>query len=397
MYDLGFNGISYKGVCMDNAKKSTFKFHGFHKALLSVPLLFIVLLASLFCILTVNAADPVYVSDETTLRNAINDAVGPTVIALTANIHLTNSTFIPLDKVITLTNDAGGPWKLFGPNNLDTIHVFGTLTLDGIIVTHTVGTNGRGVMNAGKLFLVDGEISGNILTANEGGGVFIVNDAIFTMQGGVISNNHSPIEGGGVNNEGTFIMQGGVISNNTAGNHGGGVRNFYREFNMSGGAIFNNTAINGNGGGVYSVGNTHRFNLSGGLISNNTARNGGGVYISNGNMIASNSTIFGNTARGTGYGLGGGVYNGGGNFTLSTGAVFNNTATNNGGGVYNTGNFTLSAGTVSNNTATNGGGIYSTNLGSRFNLSGVGAVLDNIALCDGGGVYLPDFLAGFIH
>jgi len=291
----------------------------------------------------------VTVEDEVALRAAVNNAVNPTTIALTADITLTGSALIiPTGKDITLVSDkADGFWKLTGVNSQATISVDGKLTLDGIIVTHPRGAWEMGVWVklGGTFILLDGEISGN--SRAPGAGVY--NWGTFEMYGGKISNN----TGGGVMNDaGSFILSGGEISNNTA-DSAGGVQNYAGSFSMSGGEISNNYAWL-SGGGVY---NTGTFEMSGGRIFNNTVSSTGGGVANHNIFSISGGMIVNNTASI----YGGGVSNRGydAEFSMSNGMIANNTSLKDGGGLYNEyGHIELSGGEISNNTASvNGGGI----------------------------------------
>jgi predicted outer membrane repeat protein len=341
----------------------------------------------------------VVVSNETELRNAINNAQAgkSVVIALDQDITLTESTLtIPVNKDITLTsNKESELYKLIGTaydeygvivggSSVSTITVEsnGALKLDGISVTHTdtrlgyvitVNENGKlimynglisskigGVCNIGTFLMQGGEISNNF--ALNGGGVR--NRGIFRMSGGEISGNSAFNNGGGVHNEGTFEMSGGEISVNS-GAIGGGIYNWggalvgYDQhggsFTLSGGLIWGNTAWRGGG-----VGNHGVFVMSGGEISNNIATvNGGGV--TNGQLIAranfemSGGEILGNTAE-----KGGGVYNFFNSTAIlsGTGVISNNNASTFGGGICTDSTFTLVEGMVLDNSAYIGGGVY---------------------------------------
>jgi uncharacterized repeat protein (TIGR02543 family) len=200
----------------------------------------------------------------------------------------------------------------------------------------------------------------------------------FSMYGGEISNNPSPViesnliadyssATGGVFNSGNFTMSGGKISGNTAINGGGVLGNVH----MTGGEISDNTATSAGGGvsgGVTMSGNA--------VIRANKAASGGGV---SGNVNMNGGTISDNTA--TNYG--GGVS---GSLTMNGGTISGNTATN-GGGVVATGygGITMYNGTISGNTATNGGGVYV--LSSTFTMEG-GTISGNTASDSGGGVYV---------
>jgi len=197
----------------------------------------------------------IQVGTEEELRNAINDLPlrGSAIIILTADIYLTDSfLMIPADKNVTLTsNKTNGFYKLFGTMSSGAsltgpcvIGVSGVLMLDGVVVTHAVGSEGRGVwvFNGGHFVMYRGEISGNT-----------------AVYDGLISN--TTYVGGGVCNEGVFEMYGGVISGNTA-YSGGGVYNYMGVFEMYGGVIFGNTSHYG--GDVYNYMGV--FEMYGGMV-----------------------------------------------------------------------------------------------------------------------------------
>ncbi len=312
------------------------------------------------------------VGNEIELRNAVSNAVEPTVIALDNDITLTEQLVIAANKDITLTSTSKF-FKLIGGDrelvrNEDGIPVSfsdaviivegsGVLRIDGVAVTcgnYPLAWNKLVRVNvSGTLILYDGEISGNIL------GDGVVNSGRFEMYGGKISNNTSKVGHGGsggvvFNMEyGTFSMFGGEISNNTGfGVYNRGTYNQgwnYGTFNMSGGLISNN-----DGGGVQ---NSAIFSMSGGEISNNEGGNlmqsGGGVsnsgiFSMSGGMISNNEATYG-----------GGVYNyPDGNFSLYENAVISNNKAEVGGGVYNAGTFNRRGGVISGNTATQYNDIY---------------------------------------
>jgi len=427
-------------------KKSLFKRYYLSKGLMFVSLVFVLFVSLFVCIsiLTIEAQTTINVGDQTTLRDAVTNAVGPTVISLNADITLTSTALsIPNGKDITLTsNRVTGFYRLNGPSGVNTITVAngGRLTLAGITVTHS-GTNGRGVNinSGGTLTLSGGTISGNTLagtgdtdayrgggvfnnggsftitggtisgnTAYRGGGVFnnggsftLSNGTIsanratgfgggiysasntnFNIHGGTLSDNTADDNGGGIYNNVNFTISGGVISNNTAANWGGGIHNNSTgTVNLSGGTITNNTARRNTGGGVYSAGTLNMY--SGSIYENTANSSGGGAYIAAaGRFSLSGGTISNNTAN---YGSGGGVFNAG-SFTMSNATIFGNTARiGEGGGIVNAGTFNLTSGTIANNTAhSNGGGIYN---GGGFTMLG-GVIANNTARTgDGGGIY----------
>ena len=105
-------------------------------------------------------------------------------------------------------------------------------------------TNGTGQITGGQ---------GHTDGLNLGGGVYIKSGGTFTLNSGVICENHAQDGGGGVYNKGTFAMSGGIIANNTSDYYAGGVRNEGTVI-MLGGTISDNKITYGNGGGVYNAG-----------------------------------------------------------------------------------------------------------------------------------------------
>jgi hypothetical protein len=107
-------------------------------------------------------------------------------------------------------------------------------------------------------------------------------DGTFTMSGGEISGNSTPVGGGGVRvHRGTFTMSGGEISDNSSTYGSGGVEVYNGTFTMNAGEISSNT-----GGGVYVYGT---FTMDGGEISGNISSSniGAGVYVYNGTFTMS--------------------------------------------------------------------------------------------------------------
>jgi len=264
--------------------------------------------------------------------------------------------------------------------------------------------------------------AGNVkVLAGNGGGVHIYDDAIFTMDGGVIYGNtatatgndtpdnttnlYALSNGGGVFISGTavqgapdlarFFMNGGTIRDNyaigaaagalTFSGNGGGVCAMSRaQFHMAGGVISGNAAIDnntttpptegglrrGNGAGVYlsrgfdtQLGLRLSFNMSGGEIREHTnvSRHGVAVFISGGRVE------FGGTAR-----------------------ITDNHSPNNGGGIFieNAGTLNINGGTIDGNTAQqDGGGIFMNAAGIILNMQS-GSITNNTAN-DGGGIFVP--------
>ena len=258
---------------------------------------------------------------------------------MTDNVDLTD-TWTPQDGVVLCLNGK----KITMNADKDVIGVNGNnhFTLcdckDSGIVTHGTKPDGK--------------------TKYSGGGVTVT--GIFIMYGGTICNNNSTY-GGGVYifSTGALEMFGGKISENEA-SYGGGVCGDGQKVTMKGGIISNNTSRE-NGGGVYLARGT--FEMSGGTITKNTSKmlGGGGVYKAAGTFnMSGGAAIIDNTSTSSG----GGVYNATGTFNMSGGEIKENKSDTKGGGVYNESNSSAKIimsgqAEISNNQAASaGGGVF---------------------------------------
>jgi len=152
----------------------------------------------------------------------------------------------------------------------------GTLTLDGIVVSHNSGSAGGGIWNDGTLTLINSTVTEN--TARGGGDAFLECDTgggIKIMKGRVsvinstISNNKSRGKGGGIHVacNGIFVLTNSTISGNYTNNSGGGVFiNGVGEFTHS--TISDNIA--NSGGGISISGSGEKGLIRGQLSYTNT-------------------------------------------------------------------------------------------------------------------------------
>ena len=267
---------------------------------------------------------------------------------------------------------------------------------------------GGGVYVAGGEFTMSGGTiswSGDDYCAEQGGGVYVAGGN-FNMSGSAkIEGCKTYYYGGGiyVANDATFTMSGGTISSCEVNNpksgksaYGGGVYQKAGTFTMTGGTISgckviisgdNSTGVT-NGGGVYQAGGT--FEMTGGTISGCTAEQGGGVYKYSGVFKMQGGTIGGGEETlGCTANQGGGVYLGSlGSSSISSG-IISNCSAKQGGGVYYNGDsnntFTMYSGEISKCTAEQGGGVYVNN--GEFKMSGSAKIDKCEASERGGGVY----------
>ena len=342
------------------------------------------------------------VDTEEKLRAAVIGAAVGDVINLTADIYLADPSeiFIAVGQDITITSGhatGSDPYKLIGHNGCYTIRVGGTLTIDGIVVTHRATETGGGIYmrpngvltgpegSNGTLNFISGEITGNHNFVDGGG----INNEYGTlnMTGGEIYDNSSSMGGGvSIASHALFYMSDGLISENSA-DYGGGVLVYIGSFNMTGGSITGNKA-NDFGGGVCVFGYDNRglFKMDGGTVEENTSKDtGGGVFISGTSRFHFiNGVITKNIAAN----FSGGVGIHGSTLTMEGGQVVANRASD-GGGLLLTNSSTgvISGGSITSNQADDWGGGILVLSGSSINLSNM-QVSSNTAGGNGAGIYL---------
>lgn len=149
--------------------------------------------------------------------------------------------------------------------------------------------NPNGTHNHPAIFnMYNGNIHHNkagSMDAYSGAGVYVADNAVFTMEDGSITENTAEAKngyalGGGVESVGTFNMNGGTISGNTAKSGGAGIFLMYNNnvdctANITGGNIINN-----NGEGIFINDTKAYLKISGNVnISGNTTT---GIYIEDG-------------------------------------------------------------------------------------------------------------------
>ena len=290
--------------------------------------------------------------------------------------------------------------------------------------------------------------AGGTTPAAEGGGVHVTGGATYRLLNGIIRDNHA-VNGGGVwiGGGGTgFTMTGGTIGHATShaqGNlavQGGGVwvgggatvnmqdyvyidGNNEEQTTPGTGTIINNTATlttaaTSGGGGVWLTGAGSAFNMSAGTIESNLSQSGGGgVHVhgsGTGALVVFTMTggeIAYNEATGNQAGMGGAgvrLMNYTARFIMGTEgapdddvlpAIRDNEATHSGGGIGIPNNLagvrsaivTMHSGLIADNTASAGGGV-AIGSSSTFNMLG-GTISGNHGPARGGGVTLTHGVA----
>jgi len=278
----------------------------------------------------------------------------------------------------------------------------GTLTMNNGVV--------RGNVATGQLF--GGDTPDNTMVGHDtphgGGGIYLAGRGYFgsaagfpavpefRMYGGVIGDNHAH-RGGGV-----FV--GGGFGNAGTGTVAGG------RFFMNGGRIENNFATV-NGGGVFLAGGRRTVNTGGGqgqgsvftmtdgnIVGNRSGSSGGGVFVQSGWRVPGTTGTGDGQSHGALFNMIGGSIDGNrAGFRADRIYDYNNpedyeyveivTDINaRGGGVYLQGmTVNENTGTQNSITTTSGHTLISR---SRFNITGNGAIINNVANGHGGGVFV---------
>jgi predicted outer membrane repeat protein len=172
---------------------------------------------------------------------------------------------------LTVTNSK------FSDNSVDGIWNLGTVSVTGSIFSN----NREGISNLGPAtttVIINGcTLSGNHFYAIDNFG-----SATLTVRNSTLSNNSSPVDGGGIYvNGGTVTVTGCTLTGNVAGAAGGST--------SSGGAIYVRTG---------------NVTISGCILTGNYAPNAGGaIYVGGGTVTLTNDKVAGNSTTGYGGGL----------------------------------------------------------------------------------------------
>ncbi|MGH2522408.1 MAG: choice-of-anchor Q domain-containing protein, partial [Anaerolineales bacterium] len=199
-----------------------------------------------------------------------------------------------------------------------------------------------------------------------------------TIRGGSVSGS-----GGGILNEGRLVLIDSIVQSNTSTGDGAGIAN------LSGGTAEidrstigpDNITTSGRGGGVFNDGSGSRLSLSNSTLTGNQAESGGGLYNLNAGAVLTVTfgTVTGNSATTTG----GGLRNNGASLVVQNSLV----AGNSGGGstdcATSAGFTSLGHNLVGQNGSANG---CPTTASDQILAGGVATALDPILIAPGGGV-----------
>ncbi len=225
----------------------------------------------------------IYASGEGTVVNLYGGEISGNVARYGAGIAVRTNAVVNLSGTTICRNQADniGVEKVFTSRDGAGVYLDGAAKLfmtDGSISENSAKNGmGGGVYLSGagtEAVMTGGSISKNVATTDSavwngsqarGGGVYL-SGASFTLVDGEIAENQCVKENGSANNA---VAAGGISVSGSSNNQG--------VFTMEGGRVTGNSCPN-NGGGVY-ITNYGTAKLVGGLIKNNTAATGGGVYM----------------------------------------------------------------------------------------------------------------------
>lgn len=170
----------------------------------------------------------------------------------------------------------------------------GSLTIANCDIVNNSANYGGGLFQegSGRVDFIDCLIERNH-SGNQGGGLFINDDAAFTNTR--VLSNTSGADGGGLTVwTGDINLTGGIFANNSAGNNGGGV-NANNSVTISGTQFISNTASQYGGGLLqWNVGST--VNVTNARFERNNAGSEGGGLWMRGNTTATNMVVINNVA-----------------------------------------------------------------------------------------------------
>lgn len=274
---------------------------------------------------TINVLTGMYANDDLSIEGP-----GASVITLDGadNTSLLRVATGPVDLSVsglTLTN-ANSPSRYGGA-----IYAFGSLTLDGVVVTSSyAGLGGGGAWLVGNdLTVTDSRFSGNE-AAFTGGGLGADGGSgtgAISITGTTVDGNNSQYSGGGIalyDNQNDVLVDNSTITDNevtglVGQRDGGGI---WFEDTYDGTTTLSNSTVSGNssptaGGGV-SFGETFYADarVINSTITDNEAETGGGIQFNDtdgaGMFELDNSTVTGNTATEGGGGIWRGYFYGSG-------------------------------------------------------------------------------------
>jgi len=252
-------------------------------------------------------------------------------------------------------------------------------------------------LSGGAVAISNVTITGGAAEDDDGGGIFVGQDATLSLANSTVVDNHASDAGDG---GGIYVQDGAdasisgsiigtVSSPNTTEEDGGGIYvDNGATLTLTGGSTVTGNTAGDDGGGIYvdqdsEVAETVATITGSTISGNESASDGGGIYVDSDASLSVSAltTISGNAAESDG----GGIYvNDDATATITGSTISGNAAESDGGGLSVDGTATLSGTIVTANDADLGGGIYIDSQGT-VNVNAGSVVSDNDAF-EGGGI-----------
>lgn len=238
-----------------------------------------------------------------------------------------------ITRTMTLIGNGAGNTIIDGNGSVLGDHVFeitGTVGISGVTIQHAYSSNiGGGIVNNGKLTLINTAVISNTAGGINGWGGGIFSSGPLTLTNSSISGNttsNSNAYGGGIFSQGGLRLINSTVSgNSTAGTigFGGGMYTSGITSTLTNSTVSGNSAQTG--GGIYKAG-APLILINSTISSNNSNTNGGGIYNSSGTTSLYNVTVKQNTANAdaSGVGVGGGVANASGTLNFQNSIIAQN-------------------------------------------------------------------------
>ena len=168
-------------------------------------------------------------------------------------------------------------------NRIFALRSTGDLTFYDLTLTDGRAANGGAIKvdEGGKLAVYDSVIENSVATSGHGGAINTTLPTFLKISGSIIRNNSSAGQGGGIYAHLRTEIEDTAIYGNTSVDHGGGIY------------------VHGSGSNPTRIRRSSIYNNE----TTGTVRSGGGLYHFIGFLYVSNSSIFGNSATGSGGGI----------------------------------------------------------------------------------------------
>ncbi len=271
-------------------------------------------------------------------------------------------------------------------------------TVGGSGNANTASAGGGVYMNTGgSLNMTGGEVSHNIVTGGDGGGIYVKSGTV-EMSGGSVSNHNVSGNGAGiyVSGTGSSVTIGGSFSLNKAGGSGGAV---YAESALTiNNGNFSKNEANFQGGAIFT---SENMTITDSGFTENTSSAGGAIYANTTlDILISGSNFTENTATGIGMGGGAIALHCGPNVTITNSTFTGNTSAYRGGAIYSNsgsingvvypdGTIKITDSVFTGNTSVDSGGaIFAQSTALIIHAGAIGtAFTDNVAKASGGAIY----------